>query len=181
MSNPTGKKVIGSKWVLRIKTNAAANIDKSKARVVAKGYGQVEGINCDETFAPTVRFESIRTLIVMGVAEGWNFEHMDDSTSLLYADLEQQLQVGLGIDREGLGVLLLCDNQSSIRIAQYPVFHKRSKHIAIRYHFIREKVEGGGMELQFVRTKEMAADQLTKNAVMQILVAGKDFMGIFSG
>ena len=49
-----------------------------------------------------------------------------------------QLQSELGVVGSGDGVLLLCDNQSSIKIAQNPVFHKRSKLIAIRFHFIRE-------------------------------------------
>ena len=57
----------------------------------------------------------------------------------------QQLQVEMGVDNEGRGMLLLCDNQSGMKIAQNPVFQKRSKHIAIRYHFIREKVESGEM------------------------------------
>ena len=93
----------------------------------------------------------------------------------------QQLQMEMGIDHEGRGFLLLCDNQSSMKIAQNPVFHKRSKHISIRYHFIREKVESGEMELQFLRTKEMAADQLTKNVGAQVFVAGKELMGMISG
>ena len=75
----------------------------------------------------------------------------------------RQLQADLRFDHEGLGVLLLCDNQLSMKIAKNHVFHKRSKHIAIRYHFIREKVESGEIKLRFVRTKAMAADQLTKN------------------
>ena len=76
--------------MLRIKTDAASNIDKFKARVVAKGYRQMEGLDYDETFAPTVRFESIRALIAMGVAEGWNFDQMDVSTAFLYAELEEE-------------------------------------------------------------------------------------------
>ena len=70
VERPVGKKVIGSKWVLRIKTDAVRKIDKFKARVVEKGFHQIEGVDYDETFAPTVRFESIRNLIAMGVAEG---------------------------------------------------------------------------------------------------------------
>ena len=54
VSRPQGKKVIGTKWVLRIKTDAAGNLNKYKARVVAKGFRQVEGLDYDETYAPTV-------------------------------------------------------------------------------------------------------------------------------
>ena len=90
VARPIGKKVIGSKWVLRIKTNSAGKVDKFKARVVAKGYRLMEGVDYYETFAPTVRFESIRSLIAFGVAEGWNFDQMDVSTAFLYADLEEE-------------------------------------------------------------------------------------------
>ena len=41
VAKPAGKKVIGSKWVLRIKTDAAGKVDKFKARVVAKGFRQI--------------------------------------------------------------------------------------------------------------------------------------------
>ena len=92
----------------------------------------------------------------------------------------RQLQTEMQVDESEQGVLLLCDNQSTMKIAQNPVFHKRSKHIAIRYHFIREKVELGEINLQFVRTEDMAADQLTKNVGVQILNAGKDMMGMSS-
>lgn len=46
------------------------DVEKYKAGVIAKGYRQMKGVDCDETFAPTVRFKSIRSLIAMGVAEG---------------------------------------------------------------------------------------------------------------
>ena len=69
--------------------------------MVAKGFRQIEGINYEETFAPTVRFESIRSLIAMGVAEDWNFDHMDVSANFLYADLEEETYVEVpdGISR----------------------------------------------------------------------------------
>ena len=78
-------------------------------------------------------------------------------------------------------MLLLCDNQSSMKIAQNPVFHKRSKHIAIWYHFIREKVESGEVVLQFIGTKLMVADQMTKHVGVQVLAMGKELMGMTSG
>ena len=56
---PSGK-VIGTKRVLRIKIDAASNLDKFKARVVAKGFKKVEGLDYEETFAPSVRFESVK-------------------------------------------------------------------------------------------------------------------------
>lgn len=54
------------------------------------------------------------------------------------------------------------DNQGSIALAKNPEFHKRTKHIDIRYHFVREKVEDGQVVLQYCSTKDMKADMMTK-------------------
>ncbi|KAG4036076.1 hypothetical protein PC123_g28356 [Phytophthora cactorum] len=54
------------------------------------------------------------------------------------------------------------DNQGSIALAKNPEFHKRTKHIDIRYHFVREKVEDGQVVLQYVSTTDMLADIMTK-------------------
>lgn len=54
------------------------------------------------------------------------------------------------------------DNQSTISMAKNPQFHGRSKHIAIKYHFIREQVCNNTVELQYCRTNDMIADMLTK-------------------
>ena len=64
---------------------------------------------------------------------------------------------------------MLLDNQSAIKLAKNPVFHKRSKHIAIKHHFMRERVENKEFNFKFVRTLSMAADQLTKHVGMKIL------------
>ena len=61
------------------------------------------------------------------------------------------------------------------------MFHKRSKHIAIRFHFIREKVENGEFSLEFVRTLSMAGDQLTKHVGVKVLDIGKKLMGMTGG
>ena len=54
------------------------------------------------------------------------------------------------------------DNQGSIALAKNPEFHKRTKHIDIRYHFVREKVEDGQVVLEYISTKDMLADIMTK-------------------
>lgn len=59
------------------------------------------------------------------------------------------------------------DNQSAIRLIKNPEFHKRSKHIDVRYHFIREKYEENLFDLQYISTKEMVADIFTKSLATQ--------------
>jgi hypothetical protein len=57
---------------------------------------------------------------------------------------------------------LLCDNESAICIADNPVEHSRTKHIAIRYHFLRDHQQRGDIEIAYVSTKEQLADIFTK-------------------
>ena len=80
--------------MLRIKTDAATNLNKYKARVVAKGFRQVEGLDYNETY-PTVRFESVRALVAMEASLGWEVDQMDVATAFLYADLEEETYVGI--------------------------------------------------------------------------------------
>lgn len=59
-------------------------------------------------------------------------------------------------------ISMFCDNTSAINISKNPVMHSRTKHIAIRYHFLKEKVLEGEVKLEFVSTKEQVADIFTK-------------------
>jgi hypothetical protein len=56
---PENKNVIGSKWVFKNKMNEKGQVVRNKARLVCKGYAQVEGQDFDETFAPVARLEAI--------------------------------------------------------------------------------------------------------------------------
>jgi hypothetical protein len=57
---------------------------------------------------------------------------------------------------------IYCDNQSCIRLSEHPVFHERSKHIEIKYYFIRDKVQEGEVKLEYIPTDEQTINILTK-------------------
>jgi hypothetical protein len=59
-------------------------------------------------------------------------------------------------------VHVLCDNESAIRMADNPVEHSRTKHIDIRYHFLRDHQQRGDIEIAYVNTKNQLADIFTK-------------------
>jgi hypothetical protein len=59
-------------------------------------------------------------------------------------------------------VRIFCDNLSSIRLAENPVFHARTKHVAVHYHYIREKVLEGKIEMVPTKTDEQIGDIFTK-------------------
>ena len=60
------------------------------------------------------------------------------------------------------------DNQSTIKLVENPVFHKRSKHVDIKYHFVRELVENNTLTIQYVSTSDNIADIFTKPLVFSV-------------
>lgn len=72
------------------------------------------------------------------------------------------------------------DNMSAIRLVKNPVFHKKTKHIDVRYHFIRHEYENGLFELEHVSSKEMLADIFTKALPRERFQSLRTSMGITS-
>ena len=72
-----------------------------------------------------------------------------------------QLLTDLRIDTKG-SIEILEDNQSAIAVAKNSVGHKRTKHIDIKHHFIREAVQAGKISLSYCQTADMLADIFTK-------------------
>ena len=60
---PKDKNVIGTKWVFKNKLDENGQVTQNKARLVCKGYAQIEGIDFEETFSPMERMEAIRTIL----------------------------------------------------------------------------------------------------------------------
>jgi hypothetical protein len=68
---PKSKDVVSSKWFFKIKHATDGSIEKYKARFVASGFSQKEGIEYEETFSPAARYTSIRTIIALATKMKW--------------------------------------------------------------------------------------------------------------
>jgi hypothetical protein len=93
-SSKTERKICGYfQMVVKIKHATDGSIEKNKARFVAHGFSQKEGIDYDETFAPVARYTSIRTIISLTSVLGWKLHQMDVNTAFLNGQVEEELYI----------------------------------------------------------------------------------------
>jgi hypothetical protein len=90
---PRGQKVIGLKWVFKLKHDEHGNVMKHKARLVVKGYVQRQGIDFDEVFASVGKMESVRVMIILAAHLSWSVHHMDMKSAFLNGDLGEEVYV----------------------------------------------------------------------------------------
>nr|GFB24318.1 retrovirus-related Pol polyprotein from transposon TNT 1-94 [Tanacetum cinerariifolium]GFB24355.1 retrovirus-related Pol polyprotein from transposon TNT 1-94 [Tanacetum cinerariifolium]GFB24365.1 retrovirus-related Pol polyprotein from transposon TNT 1-94 [Tanacetum cinerariifolium]GFB24369.1 retrovirus-related Pol polyprotein from transposon TNT 1-94 [Tanacetum cinerariifolium] len=244
--------LIKLKWIYKVKIDEFGRVLKNKARLVAQGFRQEEGIDFDESFAPVARIEAIRIFIANAANKNVTIFQMDVKTEFLNSELKEEVYVsqpegfvdqeypshvyklkkalydlkqapracdsvdtpmmeknkldedlhGTPVDatlyhgmigslmhltsnhagcqdtrRSTSGIAqflanrlwilinkipLYCDNKSAIALCCNNVQHSRAKHIDVRYHFIKEQVENGIVELYFVRTEYQLANIFTK-------------------
>jgi hypothetical protein len=83
--------LFGRKWVFKKKMNATGQVEKFKARLVVKGYSQVEGVDFGEIFSPVAKLTSIRVLMSLAATFDLEIEHMDVKTMFLHGDLEEEI------------------------------------------------------------------------------------------
>ena len=88
-----GKSIVTSKWIFKIKHATDESVEKYKARFVARGFSQREGVDYDETFAPVAQFTSIRTIIVLAATMGWKLYQMDVKTTFLNGEIEEEVYI----------------------------------------------------------------------------------------
>ena len=88
---PNEKKAIGCKWVYKVKHNADGLISRYKARLVAKGYAQTYGIDFEETFSPVVKMATVRAIISMAAAKGWELQQMDVKNAFLNGKVQEEV------------------------------------------------------------------------------------------
>ena len=90
---PEGKFVITSKWIYKIKHAADGSVEKYKARFVARGFSQKEGVDYEETFALVARYAFIRAIISLASVLGWRLHQMDVKTAFLNGLIEEEVYI----------------------------------------------------------------------------------------
>ncbi|GJX80617.1 copia protein [Tanacetum coccineum] len=241
--HPDKVMIITLKWIYKVKLDEMGGILKNKARLVARGYRQEEGIDFEESFAPVARLDAIRIFLAYAAHMNMIVYQMDVKTTFLNEILAEEVYskyalellkkygiessdpvitpmvekskldedpqgkvVDLTLYREMVGTLMYltasrpdltfdlmqmlitrvakildevhleltdyglefnkipiyCDNKSAIALCCNNVQHSRSKHIDIRFHFIKVQVENGVVELYFVNTEYKLAEIFTK-------------------
>ena len=86
--SPTDRDFIPGKLVSKVKLGPSGQVDKYKARYVAKGFKQVEGLDYFETFAPTCKPETFRILLQLSAKEGQVMHQFDVKTAILHSPIE---------------------------------------------------------------------------------------------
>jgi hypothetical protein len=89
---PSGRKLFICRWVYRTKSvHRMDRLSRYKARLVSKGFQQVHCIDCDETFAPVAKMDSIRLALAIAATKGWEVHQMDMKNAFLHGDLSEEI------------------------------------------------------------------------------------------
>jgi hypothetical protein len=90
---PQGKNIVGSKWVFRIKRKSDGSIDKYKARLVARGFTQIYGVDYFDTYSPVAKMASFRLILAMAARYDWDVESFDFNGAYLNGTLSDDEEI----------------------------------------------------------------------------------------
>jgi len=91
MSLPPSKKAVGCRWVYAVKVGSDGQVDRLKGRLVAKGYTQIYGLDCCDTFSPVAKMTVIRLFFAMAAIRHWPLHQLDIKNAFLHGDLEKEV------------------------------------------------------------------------------------------
>ncbi|KAL4278674.1 hypothetical protein GQ457_03G016420 [Hibiscus cannabinus] len=191
---PKGSQPIGVKWVFKKKMNAQGEIERYKTRLVAKGYKQKASTDrnwCGDIddrkstsgyvfFMGDIAFTWLskkQTIVTLSTCEA---KYLAASWCVCHAIWLRNLLSKMML-KQAAGTVIHVENKSSIELAKNPVNHERSKHIDVHFHFIRDHVKEGNVELVHVASQDQVADIFTKSLPKVLLNKCKKMINMMDG
>ena len=87
------KSIVTSKWLYKIKHGSDGSAEKYKARFVARGFSQKEGIDYDDIFSPVAHYTTIQSIISLAAMQGWILHQMDVKITFLHGSIKEEMYV----------------------------------------------------------------------------------------
>jgi hypothetical protein len=103
VDRPERKNVISTKWIYKLKKDSMGRIVKCKARIVTRGFQQKEGADFFDTFAPVVRWTTIRAIITLAAKKEWDLDQFDFIIAFLNGLIEEDIYMEIPQGFKSLG------------------------------------------------------------------------------
>ncbi|GKB99032.1 retrovirus-related pol polyprotein from transposon TNT 1-94 [Tanacetum coccineum] len=175
---PYGKTTIGSKWVIRNKKDEHGITIKNKARLVAQGYSQEEGIDYDETFAPVVRMEAIRISLAFATYMNFRVYQMDVKSAFLNGKLKEEVYVKqpLGFESSEFPDYVCKLDKTLYGLKQAPkAWYETLSYFLIQNKFTRGRIDN---TLFIYKSKGDFEKRMTKKFEMSMMGELTYFLGL---